>query len=231
MKVLFPFLCLTQVCAATFAKAKKVVLSVVVGLLSLKGFAANPNLSQSLNAIAQSVGQISQQLVASQGHNQQNWNKLFELQVQKQYSANDYPAWHDMQSKLNDLRSDVNQSNRQFASVGPVVNQRLTGLSSKVDLASLKLARQTINHITSKSDQDLADAVKLPLGQAWHNGLSGASQIEVLKALSAQIAVQNTLAFKQLKASQNQQLLLSRVLAELTQLNQLMAKLNTKMKG
>ena len=141
------------------------------------------------------------------------------------FSPQDYPEWQKIQGDFSSIQGAfapdaldamLSQSSQH------IFNPALTHYSSDVDQSSLSVANGAINQVnqTNQNAEAVGDAVSIPLGGAWHDQLSDADQLQVLKAMSSQMSTNNALMYSIWQQNQTQQLLLSRLLIELTQLNQ-----------
>jgi hypothetical protein len=178
-----------------------------------------------LQHIATSVDQLSSQLVDMQASSQQNWQNYFKLEADVKFSPQDYPEWQQMQGDFSSIQNTFSpQSLNGLLNLSSqhIFNPALAHYSSEVDQTSLSIANGAINQTnqTNQNASGMADAVSVPLGSAWHDQLSSADQLQVLKAMSSQMSTNNALMYSIWQQNQTQQLLLSRLLIEITQLNQ-----------
>jgi hypothetical protein len=107
----------------------------------------------------------------------------------------------------------------------------LSKYSSSVDQIALNMASSAISQVSQANQRSggITEAVALPLGAAWQQDLSTANEIQLLKAISAQLSTNNALLYSISQQSQAQQLLLSRLVVEMTQLNQDIRQLNAEL--
>jgi hypothetical protein len=192
---------------------------------------ANPSVLI-LEHIANSVDQLSSQLVAMQGASQQNWENYFKLEADVKFSSQDYPNWQKIQGDFSTLQGGINPSALNTLltnSSQSLFNPGLATYSTDLDQASLNLANGAINQVNqiNQTAGAMAEVVALPLETSWQQELSTANQLDVLKAMSAQMSINNALMYNLWQQSQTQQLLLSRLLVELTQLNQSVNQLSS----
>ena len=185
-----------------------------------------------LQHIAAGVDQLSSQLVAMQGASQQNWQNYFNIEANMKFSAEDYPRWQTMQADFSALQGQFGSSTVDTLlaqSSQHLFNSGLEKYSTNVDQISLSVAAGAINQVNqiNQSESALSDAASTSLSGPWQQEISSANQLQVLKAISAQLSVNNALMYNLWQQSQTQQLLLSRLLVQLTQLNQTVNQLNS----
>ncbi|NCX93207.1 MAG: hypothetical protein EBX40_00830 [Gammaproteobacteria bacterium] len=181
--------------------------------------------------------QMTSELQSIQQDQSTNWQAYFKTKANERFTTNDYPSWQGMQGDLMQLQGQLTHRDLSSAALADLYNPEVATEGSRVDTASLKLAESVMQQVagaqdansqsTTGSAQAMQDAVSIPLGDDWHRDLTSADEVQVLKALSAQVAVSNALAFERWQQAQNEQLLLARLLVELTQLNQSLQKLQS----
>jgi hypothetical protein len=201
-----------------------------VTLFSGFAVAGSPELAV-LQQISSSVNQLSTQLTQMAQTSQQNWANYFNLEANTRFSPESYPEWQKIQTDFSSIQSglsvDALVSMTQQASQ-EMYDPSLSKYSSSVDQIGLNMASSAINQVSQTNERSagITEAVALPLGAAWQQDLSTANEIQLLKAISAQLSTNNALLYSMSQQSQAQQLLLSRLVVEMTQLNQDIRQLN-----
>ncbi len=206
----------------------------LLGLLAFPAFAEEAGILTVLQQISASVNQVSTQLTQMAQMSQQNWNHYFRLEVSAQFSPESYPEWQSMQGDFSTIQSNFNAgalNNLVSQASQHLYNPDLSAYLSEVDQVSLNTAGSAISQLNqgTQGPAAITDAVSLPLSSAWQQDLANASPIQVLKAISAQTSTNNALLYKLWQQDQTQEVLLSRLLLEMTELNQNIRQLNATM--
>jgi hypothetical protein len=204
-----------------------------LAVLSSVGFAGSPEV-EILQQISTSVNQLSTQLTQMADTSQQNWANYFNLEANTRFSPESYPEWQKIQSDFSSIQSGLNVD--ALVSMTDQASQEmydpaLSKYSSSVDQIALNMASSAISQVSQANQRSggITEAVALPLGAAWQQDLSTANEIQLLKAISAQLSTNNALLYSISQQSQAQQLLLSRLVVEMTQLNQDIRQLNAEL--
>ena len=206
----------------------------VIGILSLLSasiFAGSPEVAV-LEQISTTVTQVSTQLTQMAQTSQQNWSNYFKMEVNAKFSAESFPEWQAMQGDFSTIQSNFNATaldSLVTQAMQHIYNPTLSSYLSEVDQVSLNAAESALNQL-NKGDQGpqaITDAVALPLGNAWQQDLATANDLQMLQAISVQMSTNNALLYNLWQQNQTQQVLLSRLLIEMTQLNQNIRQLNS----
>jgi hypothetical protein len=185
-----------------------------------------------LSHMATTLDQVSSQLIAMQQSDQQNWGNYFKLSADMRFSAQSYPEWVSLQKDFSMLNSRLGSwsDSGAFAQSGSALfNSQLSAYATDVDKVTLNTAMNAINQLSQRgdSDQAMADAVSMPLSSGWQQQLAESDPAQINRTISVQLSTNNALLYELVQQSQAQQVLLSRLLVEMTQMNQAMLQLNS----